>query len=77
MRKRLLQGVCMALAIAGVFGLIAAAGAERIRHVFVVVARENYGIAVRFYEKFSHFFLSSIACHSPAISFLTTSNERA
>ena len=35
MRKRLLQGVCMALAIAGVFGLIAAAGAERTHRAYL------------------------------------------
>ena len=35
MRKRLLQGICMALAIAGVFGLIAAAGAERTHRAYL------------------------------------------
>ena len=35
MRKRLLQGVCMALVIAGVFGLIAAAGAERTHRAYL------------------------------------------
>ena len=35
MRKRLVQGICMAVVIAGVFGLIAAAGAERTHRAYL------------------------------------------